>query len=178
MTRMCLSDKIKIQRNSYWRCAEVKVEKNHLCSLLRNCYVVQKLCMYNKATTTHNKQKSAVWAKVLLSLWWCTQSVCVFRTEATVKSRDTIWVNTASNTSDSLCGCEFFHVHPCIHYFSIAVIKHYDQASYKWNHLSGLIPEVRVWAGRAKAWLQEQRAETSLEAQVQAERANWNVTRS
>lgn len=153
MIWMCLSDKIKIQRNSYWLCAEVKVEKCYLCFLLWNYYIVQKLCMHNKTITTHNKQNQSEprYCFCCVVWWWYTRSVHVFRTEAAVKSRDAIWASTARNTSDSLCGCELFHVHPCIHYFSIAVIKHYDQSSYKRNHLFGVIPEVRVWAGRAKA---------------------------
>lgn len=161
----------------------MKVEKYYLCFLLQNHYVVPKLCMHNKTSTTHNKQKSRIWVKVLLALrgmMVCSKYTChVFRTKAAAKSRDTIWASTARNTSDSLCGCELFHVHLCTHYFSIAMIKPCDQATYKRNRLFGLIPEVRVWAGRAKAGQWEQRAEISLlEPQVQAERANWNVTRS
>lgn len=129
-----------------------------------------------KPTPIHNKQKfqiclcSVAWRQYAQSAHVCVQNR---------GCGEVTWAGTARNTSDSLCGCELFHVHSCISYFSIsiAVIKHCNLAKEK--PLMWAIPEVRVWAGRAKPWQWEQSPEISrLEPQVQADRANWNVTKS
>lgn len=66
-------------------------------------------------------------------------SVChVFTPKAAVKLSDTIWVSTARNTSDLLCVSELLHTHYYISYFSIVVMKHYEQGN--------LVKEKCIWA--------------------------------